>query len=59
MLLARESDNGQWEVYNRAVEVLGGWYSEEGVSHPMRQFRPLPQALLPQLLPEFFRFRKI
>ena len=55
MLLARES-NGVWrEVDDGAVAVLGGRQREEGVGHRLRQLRPLPQALLPQLLPEFFR----
>ena len=55
MLLARESDGGQREVDDGTVAVLVGRQREEGVRQRLRQLRPLPQALLPQLLPEFCR----
>lgn len=55
MLLARHSDGGRRDVDDRAVAVLVGRQREEGVGHRLRQLRPLPQAPLPQLLPEFCR----
>jgi hypothetical protein len=54
MLLPRESEGGRREVDNGAVAVLVGRQREEDVGHRLRQLCTLPQALLSQLLPEFF-----
>lgn len=51
MLLAGEAGGGRREADHGAVAVLGGRQREEGVGDRLRQLRPLPQALLPQLLP--------
>ncbi|KAF0922568.1 hypothetical protein E2562_038309 [Oryza meyeriana var. granulata] len=51
MLLTGEAAGWRREADHGAVAVLSGRKREESVGHRLRHLRPLPQALLPKLLP--------